>query len=124
MPATKVSYPFWNAATEVAAGKTKAAPLVSFTLDARSFYGGEIYWRIVNKGALAKPCIILFQVSSDGADWYDHWRVSSDDLLAGTISQGPTIPAPRGARYLRAIAYGNETSACDVQASVDMLTAL
>lgn len=124
MPATKVNYPFWTVATNVPAGTLKSAPVIGFSIDARTLYGGELLWRIVNGGALAKPCVITFQVSSDGSDWYDHYSVPSADLLNGTVTQGPTITLTRHARYVRAIAYGNETSACTVQASVDMTTAL
>lgn len=124
MPATKVNYPLWTAAANVAAGTTKASPVPSFTIDARPHYGGELVWRIVNGGALGAPCTITFQTSPDGADWYDYFSVSSGDLLTGTVTQGPSITLSRGNMYVRAIAYGNTTSACTVQASIEALTGL
>ena len=124
MPATKANFPLWTVATNVPAGTTKASPVVGFSIDARAHYGGELVWRIVNGGALGAPCMIMFQTSPDGSDWYDYYAVSSSDLLAGTVTQGPSISLSRGGMYVRAIAYGNTTNSCTVQASIEAVTGL
>lgn len=120
MPASKLYGPLFSASTPVPAGTLASAPVVSGMIDVSQIYGGEITWRITNSGALAAPCVIMFQISHNGSDWYDYQPVLSKDLLSGTVSQGPSIPLARWAMFIRAIAYGNTTSACSVQAGVQM----
>jgi hypothetical protein len=124
VPATKAYSSFFAASTSVAAGTTKASPVTGSTVDARTAYGGELTWRITNGGALGAACTIMFQTSDDGTDWYDYFAVSSSDLVSGTVTQGPSVTMGRGGMYLRAIAYGNTTNACTVEAGIQMVTAL
>ena len=128
MPATKAYGQFFAAGTVVPAGTTKGAPVVSDVVDTRTGYGGDLSYRITNSGALGAACIIMFQISAVGgtnpADWTDHYPVASSDLLAGTVTQGPAITASRGARYQRAIAYGNTTNACTVEGGIHQVTGL
>lgn len=124
MPASKLYGQLFAAGTSVPAGTTKASPVVSSMIDVGTVYGGELTWRITNSGALGAPCVITFQVSYNGSDWYDLWPVQSDNLVSGTVSQGPTVPLPRSVMYVRAIAHNNTTSACIVQAGVMLTTQL
>lgn len=125
MPATKVYSPLIAAATSVPAGTTKASPVGGILqVNANSTYGGELVYRIVNGGTLGAACTIMFQVSPDGANWFDFFPVSSFDLSNGTITQGPSVTLSRGPMFVRAIAYGNTTSACTIEAGVMMVTGL
>lgn len=122
MPATKAYSPFFAAGTSVPAGTTKAAPIVSAVVDGRTGYGGEMTWRITNGGALGLPCIIMFQISSDQTNWFDYQPVASADLLNATVTQGPSVRMSIGGMFMRAIAYGNTTSACTVEAGIQQVT--
>ena len=124
MPATKASVPLFAAGTSVPAGTTRAAPVIGNTVDLRAGYGGLIDWSIANGGALAAPCVIMFQTSPDGVKWYDYQPAYSSDLLSGTITPGPSIPLSRATMYLRPIAYGNTTSACTVESTLEHVTGL
>lgn len=124
MAATKAYGQFFAAGTSVAAGTTKASPVVGSTIDARTGYGGELVYRITNGGSLGAACTIMFQTSPDGTNWFDFYPVSSSDLLSGTVTQGPSITMSRGGMYLRAIAYGNTTSACTVESGIEQVTGL
>lgn len=122
MPATKAYSELFAPGTSVPAGTTKAAPVASSVVDTRLGYGGEMTWRITNGGALGMPCIIMFQLSRDQSNWFDYQPVASQDLLNGTVTQGPSIKLNQGVMYLRAIAYGNTTSACTVEAGIQQVT--
>lgn len=125
MPATKAYTVLITAGTTVAANTTKASPAGgAVTLDARTFYGGELVYRITNGGSLGAACTIMFQVSPDGSNWFDYFPVSGADLVSGTVTQGPSITLSRGPMYVRAIAYGNSTNACTVEAGAMMVTGL
>jgi hypothetical protein len=124
MAATKAYGQFWPAGTSVPAGTVKGSPIISSVVDARTGYGGELVYRITNGGALGAACTIMFQTSPDGTNWFDYYPVSSSDLLSGTVTQGPSVTMSRGGMYLRAIAYGNTTSACTVEGGIEQLTGL
>ena len=124
MPATKVFSQLIPAGTSVTAGTTKASPVTGSAVDARTAYGGELVYRITNGGALGVACTITFQVSPDGANWFDFYSVSSADLTSGRVTEGPSITFSRGGMWLRAIAYGNTTNACTVEAGVMLVTGL
>jgi len=124
MPANKSFSALFAAGTNVPAGTTRASPVVGSTVNTTAAYGGELAWRITNGGALGAACTILFQVSPDGTNWFDYYPVGSSDLVSGTVSQGPSITLSRSGMYLRAIAYGNTTSACAVEAGVMLTTGL
>lgn len=124
MAVSKQYFECLPAGTSVPAGTAKAAPVVGQTIDARTFLGGELVYRIANSGAVGAPCTIMFQTSPDGLNWFDYMPVSSSDLLSGTVTQGPSVPLGRGAMYVRAIAYNNTTSACTVEAGAQMLKSL
>src|SRR5213082_99586 len=102
MAATKAYGQFWAAGVNIPAGTTKASPVVSAVIDARTGYGGELVYRITNSGALNAPCTITFQISSDGSNWFDYYSVFSGDLLSGTVNPGPSITMSKGGMYLRA----------------------
>lgn len=124
MPASKAYSALFAAGTNVPAGTTKASPVVSSVIDARTGYGGELVYRIINSGALGAACAITFQTSPDGTNWFDYYTVYSSDLLSGTVTQGPSVPMGRGGMYLRAIAYNNTTSACTVEGGIEQVTGL
>ena len=129
MPTSKQYFPFFplegaGTTANVPQGAVKAGPIPGKAVDARAAYGGELVWRITNGGALGAPCTIMFQTSPDGTNWFDFFPVASSDLLAGTVTQGPSLTLPRGAMYVRAIAYGNTLNACTVEAGVQLVTAL
>jgi len=113
------------AGTAVPAGTNKAGAIGGAVVtDVSTGYGGMLNWRINNGGALAAPCIIQFQDSPDGVNWFDYEIAYSSDLLSGTVTQGPSIPLRIGVKHLKAIAYGNTTSGCTVEAWVTNVTAL
>lgn len=122
MAATKAQSTLFAANTNVPAGTTRSAPVIGNTVDASTSYGGQLDFRITNSGALGAACTITFQTSSDGSNWFDYWSVSSSDLSSGTKTEGPSIPLGKGAIKVRPIAYGNTTSACTVEAYVDLVT--
>ncbi len=122
--ASKAALTLFTANTVVPAGTTKAQPVPGNVLDVSTGYGGLIGWRITNSGALGAPCVIMFQNSPDGANWFDMEPAYSENLTANTVSQGPSIPLRIGAKFLRAIAYGNTTSGCMVEAYLEHVTSL
>ena len=124
MPATKVYLQLFAGSTSVPAATTRASPVVSSVLDVRTGYGGELIWRITNGGALGAACNILFQNSPDGVNWFDYYAVVSADLLSGTVTQGPSISLTKGGMYIRAIAFGNTSNACTVEAGLQNVTGL
>lgn len=121
---TKAYGQFFAAGTSVPAGTTKTSPVVGSTVTATTGYGGDLVYRITNGGALGAACTIMFQESADGSNWFDYQPVYSADLSSGTVTQGPSVSMGKGGMYLRAIAYGNTTSACTVEAGIMQMTAL
>lgn len=125
--ATKAYSSFFAAGTNVPAGTTRAAPVVSSVVQTDG-YGGDLSFRITNSGALNAPCTVTFQISATGgtnaSEWFDYYSVYSGDLLSGTVNQGNSPIAPRGAKFQRAIAYGNTNSACTVEGGIHQVTAL
>lgn len=124
MAVSKQYYELLPTGTNVPAGTTRVAPVTGPVVDMRTFLGGELVYRISNGGALGAPCTIMLQVSPDGANWFDYDQASSGDLAAGTVVQGPSIPLGRGGMYVRAIAFGNTTNACTVEAGAMMVKSL
>lgn len=123
MPATKVYSSIFAAATNVPAATTAGAPVAGTAVNTSAGYGGELVYRITNSGALGAPCIVLFEISPDGTNWFDYQAVASKDLLTGTVTEG-SISLTRGAMNVRAVAYGNTTSACTVEAGIQHVTGL
>jgi hypothetical protein len=121
MANAKASLAFWSTATNVPAATTRATPVASSAVQTDG-NGGELVFRIINSGALNAPCTIEFQESIDGTNWFTYYSVYSADLLSGTKNEGPSITAPRGAKFQRAIAYGNTNSACTVESYFFQLT--
>ena len=116
MAVTKEAFTLIAAATNVPAGTTKAAPVGGATaVDVLTFLSGQLLARITNGGALGVACTVEFQVSPDGVNWFMHSQVSSSNLANTTVSEG-VIPFEQGNMYVRAIAYGNTTSTCTVEA--------
>lgn len=116
MPATKEAFALIGANTSVAAGTARTAPAGGApVVDTRTFLSGLLLARISNGGSLGAACTIEFQVSPDGTNWFTHSLVSSSNLLAGTLTEG-CISYEQGNMYVRAIAYGNTTSICTVEA--------
>ncbi len=121
---SKAALTIFPANTAVPAGTTKAQPVIGNVLDTHAGYGGMLDWRITNSGALGAPCVIMFQNSPDGTNWFDMEAAYSENLTANTVSQGPSIPLRIGPMYMRAIAYGNTTSGCLVEAYLEHVTSL
>lgn len=111
------------AAQSVAAGSTKAAPgLTGPTVDCRTYYGGELTFKITNGTAPGVGLTIGFQVSHDGVIWADYSSSTGDTVLNGGGSGA--ILLDRGVMYLRAVAYGNTTNAVTVEAYLQATTAV
>lgn len=123
MPATKAYSSIFAAATNVPAATTAGAPIAGTSVNTSAGYGGELIYRITNSGALGAPCVIMFETSPEGTNWFDYHAVASKDLLTGTVTEG-SISLSRGSMFVRAIAYGNTTSACTVEAGIQQVTAL
>lgn len=123
MPASKIYVTLFDNVL-VPAGTLAGSPIEGAKIDVGTLYGGELTWRIQNSGAIGAPCVIMFQISQNGVDWYDYEPASSKDLSSGTVSQGPSFQLRRGPMWVRAIAYGNTTSACNVTAGAHLTTGL
>lgn len=112
------------ASQSVAAGSSKASPNVTgSSVDCRSYYGGELTWKITN-GASAPGVAgaVTFQASHDGTNWYDYYTVGGD-TTASSVNSG-SVPLDRGVMYIRAIAYGNTTNAVTAEAQLQAVTGL
>jgi hypothetical protein len=112
------------ASTIVAAGSSKASPgLAGSAVDCRSYYGGELTWKITNGASAPGVALSLtFQASHDGTNWYDYYTVAGDTTASSTNSGA--IQLDRGVMYARAIAYGNTTNGVTVEANLQAVTAL
>lgn len=111
------------ASQSVAAGSTKAAPNVTGSaIDCRTYYGGELTWKVTNATAPGVAGAITFQASHDGTNWYDYYTAGGD-TVASSVNSG-SILLDRGVMYLRAIAYGNTTNAVTVEANLQAVTGL
>jgi len=122
--ATKVALELIAAGTSVPAATPKANAVIGTPRGVTTGYGGMLDWRITNVGALGAPCVIMFQTSPDGLNWFDLEAAYSADLLANTVTQGPSIPLRMAAMNVRAIAYGNTNSQCLVEAWLEHVTGL
>jgi hypothetical protein len=122
MPSTKSSVTIL-APVSCAAGTTKASPQAGSSVDVRAYYSGTLTWKMTNVGTVTAPCVMVFQASHDGTNWYDHQTVVASDLISASVSSG-TVPLGRGVMYLRAIAYGNATNPVTVEAYLQAETGL
>jgi hypothetical protein len=112
------------ASTSVAAGSSKTAPgATGSAIDCRTYYGGELTWKITNGASAPGAALSLtFQASHDGTNWYDYYTVGGD-TTASSINSG-SIQLDRGVMYLRPIAYGNTTNSVTVESNLQAVTAL
>jgi hypothetical protein len=123
MPISKAASTIFAASTAVAAGTLKSSPVVGSSVDCRSCYGGELTYKITNNaGTFTAACIIVFQVSHDGANWYDYYPVYGD-TAASSVNSGALL-LDRPVMYVRAIAFGVTGSGASstVEASVQNVT--
>ncbi|ALK96985.1 hypothetical protein AB595_04755 [Massilia sp. WF1] len=106
------------------AGTSKTAPgLTGGAIDCRSYYGGELTWKITNGASAPGVALSLtFQVSHDGANWYDYFTVAGD-TTASSVNSG-SVQLDRGVMYARAIAYGNTTNGVTAETNLQAVTAL
>jgi hypothetical protein len=106
------------------AGSTKASPgATGAAVDCRTYYGGELTYKITNgASAPGAPCVLTFQVSHDGFNWYDYMTVAGDTVASSVITG--SILLDRGVMYVRGIAYGNTTNAVTVDATLQAVTGL
>jgi hypothetical protein len=114
-----------QASVSVAAGSTKASPgQVGSSIDCRTYYGGELTYKITNGASAPGVALSLtFQVSDDGATkWYDYQTVAGD-IVASSITSG-SIVLDRGVMYARVIAYGNTTNAVTFESYLQAVTAV
>lgn len=111
-----------QASVSVAAGTTKTSPnLTSAALNCTGFYGGDITYKITNgASAPAAACVLTFQSSQDGTNWYDYYTVAGD-TTANSVNSN-TILLDRGIMYLRVIGYGNTTNPVTVEAYLQAVT--
>jgi hypothetical protein len=125
MALTKLSVPVL-ASVSVAAGGTKTAPATGGTgssIDCRTYYGGELAWKITNSASAPGVALTLtFQVSHDGTNWYDYYSVAGD-TTASSVNSGSLI-LDRGVMYLRVLAYANTTNAVTAEAQLQAVTSL
>lgn len=112
------------ASTSVSAGSTKASPgATGSSIDCRSYYGGELTYKITNGGSAPGVALSLtFQSSHDGTNWYDYQTVAGD-TTASSVNSG-SIFLDQGVMYVRAIAYGNTTNSVTVEANLQAITAV
>lgn len=123
MPITKAAVVVL-AATSVAAGTTKAAPVAGAAIDCRAHYGGELTYKITN-GATAPTVAgaVTFQASHNGTtDWFDYYTAGGD-AVASSVTSGAVL-LDRGVMYVRVIGYGNTVNAVTVEAHLQAVTAV
>jgi hypothetical protein len=110
----------------IAAGGTKASPSTGgagSAIDCRTYYGGELTWKITNGGSAPGVAMSMtFQASHDGTNWYDYYTAAGD-TTASSINSG-SIVLDRGVMYVRALAYGNTTNAVTAEAQLQAVTGL
>lgn len=114
------------ASVSVPAGGTKASPNaagIGAAIDCRTYYGGELTYKITNGGSAPGVALsVTFQASHDGTNWYDYQTVGGD-TVASSINSG-SILLDRGVMYLREIAYGNTTNAVTAESQLQAITAV
>jgi hypothetical protein len=114
------------ASVSVPAGGTKASPNaagIGSAIDCRSYYGGELTWRILNGASAPGVALSLtFQISTDGTTWRDYYTVAGD-IVASSDYSG-SIQLDRGVMYVRVIAYANTTNAVTAAAELQAITAV
>jgi hypothetical protein len=114
------------ASVSVPAGGIKASPNaagIGATIDCRSYYGGELTWKITNGASAPGVAMSMtFQVSPDGTTWFDYYTVASDTVISSVNSN--SVQLDRGVMYLRVIAYGNTTNAVTAEAGLQAVTAV
>lgn len=109
------------ASTLVAAGQySKSSPLNGAAVDCRTFFGGEITYKITNQAAPTVPLTVVFQVSHNGTDWYDYYAVAGDTTTSSENSAA--IYLDRGVMYLRVSVYGNTVNAVRFEAVLQAVT--
>lgn len=126
MSATKVASLLFAASTNVPAGTLRTAPVIGNVINMTTAYGGMAYGRITN-GASAPGvgCTIEFQASPDNVLWTFMDQIIGDVQTSANGGGGTgTVPVGVGVGYLRAIAYGNTTTAVTVDGQVDVVTGL
>jgi hypothetical protein len=107
----------------VPAGSSKASPGASGALDARSYYGGALTYKLTNNASAPGVApIITFQSSPDNTNWFDYYTVGGD-TVASSINSG-TLTLDRGVMYIRVIVYGNTTNAITAEAGLQAITAV
>jgi hypothetical protein len=111
----------------VPAGGTKVAPMpagLGGTIPCSAYYGGELTYKITNgSSAPGQPLWLTFQVSHDGANWYDYQTVSGDVIASGAPASG-SILLDRGVMNVRVLAYNNTTNGVNVEVFLQAVTAL
>lgn len=112
------------ASTSASAGSTKASPgATGSAIDCRTYYGGELTYKITNGGSAPGVALSLtFQASPDGTAWFDYYTVAGD-TTASSVNSG-ALQLDRGVMYVRAIGYGNTTNAVTVEAGLQAVTAV
>lgn len=113
------------AATNAAAGTTKAAPGVnSGWIDMTGKYGGDLSYRIVNGAAApgVAPTVTVQASPDNGVTFYDYATVGGDVTVSSDNSG--TIWLDQGLMYVRVIGYGNTTNAVGIGADIQAITAV
>jgi hypothetical protein len=121
MAISKTAVVILAATTSTAGTTTKASPSVTGgSVDVRSYYGGELTFKITNGTAPGSACVVVFQASHDGTNWYDYQLVTGTVTTSDVVSG--SILLDRGVMYVRAIAYGNTTNNVTVEAHLQAIT--
>lgn len=120
---TRTSVPVFDAAV-TAGATTKATAIAASTpatgnggwIDISAFNGGDIGWSVTN-GASAPSTALQFTVQFASAmsvakGAYDRWS-GAGDTVASSVTSG-MIPVPATAKYVRGLAYGNQTNAASL----------
>ena len=114
------------ASVSVPAGGTKNSPQaagIGATIDCRSYYGGELTYKITNGASAPGVAMsVTFQASHDGTAWYDYYTAAGDTTASSINSN--SVLLDRGVMYLRVIAYANTTNAVTVESVLQAITAV